>query len=82
MQIIPSRLHIRGIANAMVRESPLPHRKVGSQPPREAALDQTDRPLQRDLQRSEDQMNVVRHHDECVQFVSTLTPIVLQSLNQ
>ena len=49
---------------------------------REAALDEADCPLKRDALRSQNQMYVIGHHYECVQFVVTQPPVMLKSLEK
>ncbi len=82
MKISPPRLHVRRIADAMVREASLPNWNLGSKTMREATLDEANCPFKRDALRSHNQMYVIGHYNECVQFVVTQPPIVLKSFEE
>jgi hypothetical protein len=66
----------------MIRKSSLPDRKTRSKTMREAALDEADCPLQRDPLRSQNQMDVIRHNNKCVQLVMTESPVVLKGFKE
>ncbi len=66
----------------MIRISALPHRKARRQTVREASLNQPHHALNRDALGRHDQMNMIRHHNERVKFIVTLTMIVLQRFEE
>lgn len=69
MNVVAPHLKVISAANAMIRESPLPHRKLGAYPVRKTSLDKPHRALNRDALRSQQKMDVIWHDDKSVQFV-------------
>jgi hypothetical protein len=82
MDVIASYLEILAIANAVVCKSALPDRQLGGDPVRKAAFDESHGTLDRAALRREQEMYVIRHDDEGVQFVMTFTTVLLQGLKK
>jgi hypothetical protein len=82
VQIGQASLEILPVADAVIGESSLPDGELRCKSTREATLDELDRALQRDLLRSENDMDVVGHDDETEQLVVTLATILLECFDQ
>jgi hypothetical protein len=70
------------IASPLIREAPLPYWKLRSQTMRKAAFDEPYSSFERDVLRCQQKMHMLWHDDEIMQEVVSLTPIVLESLNE
>jgi len=66
-----------GVANAMVGEASLPDRNLRGETVGEASLDEPDGAFECDGLRGEQEMDVVGHYDEGVEFVVTFGSVVL-----
>jgi len=82
MDVDPMNLEIGRIADAMVRESPLPHFTFATQFRRNrvrvSALDELNRPFQgQSWRRREQQVYVFRHEDEGMQLKSSRPSIAV-----
>ena len=82
MEIGASGFHIRFVAEAMVGKSTLPNRELRGKAVREAAFDKTNRSFERDGLWREDEMDVVGHDYEGVEFVMAQVAIVLESFDE
>ena len=82
MNVVAPHLKFISVANAMVRESALPDRKLRAYPVRKTSFDQPHSPLNRDALGSQQKMNVVRHDDKRVQFVVSLPTVLLQGFKK
>ena len=82
MNVIEPHHKFISVANAVVRESALPDRKLRAHTMRKASFDQTHSSLDRDALGSQQKMNVVRHNHKGMQFVVSLPTILLQRLQK
>ena len=82
MNIVPPRFKLFPVTNAMIRKASLPNRKLRAETVRESAFDQPDRSLQRDLSRSEEKVDMIRHDDERMQLVMAQPAVVLQCFDE
>ena len=78
---------ITSIANPVIRKPALPHLALApNERPermRVSALDQLNCALDGDvLSRSEDEMDMIRHHDESVKQIPTFAPVMKQSFEK
>jgi hypothetical protein len=82
MDILPPRHKLLHIAHSPLRKPLLPNGKLRTHPMRKTTLDQSNSTLDRDLQRRNQQMYMVRHHHKRMQLVSPLRTVMLQGLKE
>jgi hypothetical protein len=75
-------LHVFGVPDAVVAEAALPDGKLRGEAVGEAAFDEAHRALECDDLRSEDQVDVVGHDDEGVEFVVAFAAVVLEGFEE
>ena len=81
MNIVAANIEVRCIADAVVRESSLPYGEFGGETIRETPFDNSDGALESCLWRDEE-MNVVGHDDEGVEFVVAGVSVVLEGFDE
>jgi hypothetical protein len=82
MNVVAPRLKVISAANAVVCESALPYRQLRAYPVRKASFDESHRALNRDALGGQQEMNVVWHDNKSVQFVVSLTTVLLQGFKK
>ena len=87
MNVISMIREVIKVANAMIRESALPDfafpTEDASECMRIAAFDQLNGMLERDVVcGSEQKMDMLRHHDELVNFKPAFAPVAIKSLQE
>jgi hypothetical protein len=81
--VLPMSLKILFITNPMIRKARLPDGHLRFQLEREPSLDELNGLLQRNFMTRRDQcMEVVRHHDEFVQQIFSLSSITQKSFDK
>jgi hypothetical protein len=78
MNVIQSNPKIMRIANAMISKPTLPDRCLRRHSMREAAFDEPHDPFDGCSFRSYQKMEMIRHDNECMQSVVSVTPVLLQ----
>jgi len=68
MDVLSPNFKLFSISHAAIRETALPYRKLRSESMRKSALHESDCAFERNVERGQKQMNVIRHNDECVKF--------------
>jgi hypothetical protein len=81
MDVVVADFEIFGVADAMVGEAALPDREFGGEAVGEASLDESDSAFESFL-RGEEEMNVVGHDDEGVEFVVSFGTVVLEGFEE
>ncbi len=82
MDVISVREEVLLVAHAAVSESSLPDGKFGFEATGEAAFDEHQRSLNGDDLWGEEQVNVVRHDDEGMEFVVPFAAVVLEGIEE
>ena len=82
MNVLPPDFILLTITHSASSKATLPNGKVRPNSMRKATLNQPDGPFNRDLLRRDEQVDVVRHHNEGVELVTSLTPVVLQGFQE
>ena len=82
MDIRTTNFEVLSVTNAMVGEAPLPDGELGGETVGEASLDESDGAFERDGLRGKQEVDVVGHDDEGVEFVVTFGPVVLEGCDE
>lgn len=69
MDIVAAGLEVGGIADGVVGETALPDGETRGEAVGEAALDELHGSFEDDVLRGQKKMDVIKHHDEGVEFV-------------
>jgi hypothetical protein len=82
VDIRTTNFEVLSVTNAMVREAALPDGELGGEAVGEASLDESDGALEGNGLRGEQEVDVVGHDDEGVEFVVTFGPVVLEGCDE
>jgi hypothetical protein len=82
VNVLASGLEFIAIADAVIYKSALPNWKVRSQPMRKTSFDESQNSLDSDVVGSQQEVNMIRHDDKCVQLIVALMAVRLQSLQK
>ena len=82
MDIRTTDFEVFSITDAMVREASLPDGEFGGETVGEASLDESDGAFEGNGLRGEQEVDVVGHDDEGVEFVVTFGSVVLECCDE
>jgi hypothetical protein len=82
VQVRAYRFEVTHVGDGVAGKAVFPHGEIGVEPIGKAVLDEANRLLQGDGLRSQDELNVIRHHQVGVEFVMAQRAIVQQRVDE